>query len=174
MDDRQTALCLTRLTRWGRVSHVLFSLLVLISGAGCSEQAEGDEVATPTCTLPPTIEFPSDIPTDFPWPQEVSVTEARSQKGFVSLEGFTTRSVDELFEGARPELVANGFDVINSDFEGFEAELYFAKGDSLAGIVSMREGPCDGYVKVNVLYDPLETEAGRDAVKKTRKLSGED
>ena len=59
------------------------------------------------------------------------------------------------------------------DFEGFEAELYFAKGNSLAGIAALREGPCDGYVKVSVVYDPLETAKGREAVRKTRELSGE-
>ena len=155
------------------MKHVLLAILVVLSASGCSEQAEGDESAAPTCTVPAPIEVRSDIPSDFPWPPEVSVTEARSEKGFVSLEGFTTRSVEDLFESARPVLIEHGFDVINTDFEGFEAELYFAKSDSLAGIVSLREGPCDGYVKVNVLYDPLETEAGRNAVRKTRKLSGE-
>lgn len=73
----------------------------------------------------------------------------------------------------RVELTGKRFDIINTDYEGFEAELYFAKGDSLAGIASMREGPCDGYVQLNVVYDPLETAAGREAVRKTRRLSGE-
>lgn len=54
----------------------------------------------------------------------------------------------------------------------FEAELYFAKGNSLAGLASLREGPCDGYVKANVVYDPLETAEGRQAVRKTRRLTG--
>lgn len=38
----------------------------------------------------------------------------------------------------------------------------------------MREGPCDGYVRVNVAYDPLETKEGRTAVRKTRRLTGGD
>lgn len=101
------------------------------------------------------------------------MTEAQVKKKFVALKGFSRSSVDELFEDARPLLMSNGFDVINTDFEGFEAELYFAQSASLAGIVSMREGPCDGYVSVSVIYDPLETAAGREAVKKTRRLSGE-
>lgn len=95
------------------------------------------------------------------------------KKKFIAIEGFSQRSVDELFEGVQPELIEKGFDIINTDFEGFEAELYIAKGESLAGIVALREGPCDGYVKVNVIYDPLETPEGRKAVRKTRRLSGE-
>lgn len=89
------------------------------------------------------------------------------------MEGFSERSVQQLFDDFRPEITDKSLDVINTDFEGFEAELYFAKGNSLAGIVSLREGPCDGYVKVSVIYDPLETAAGREAVRETRKRSGE-
>lgn len=117
--------------------------------------------------------MPAALPDDFPWPEDVVLSRAEIKKKFVALEGFSERSVEELFTSSRPSLITNGFDIINTDFEGFEAELYFAKGDSLAGIVSLREGPCDGYVKVNVIYDPLETAGGRKAVKKTRELSGE-
>lgn len=123
--------------------------------------------------MPPQISAPRDIPHDLPIPTDVSLTSAQVKKKFIAIEGFSERSVEDLFKGVQPELTAKGFDIINTDYEGFEAEIYIAKGASLAGIVSMREGPCDGYVKVNVLYDPLETPAGRKAVRKTRRLSGE-
>ena len=139
---------------------------------GCSRDS-ADEKPVAACTPPPTIEMPAGLPEDFPWPDDVALSRAQLKKKFVALEGSSERSVEELFKSAQPNLRENGFDIINTDFEGFEAELYFAKGDSLAGIVSMREGPCDGYVKVNVIYDPLETAAGREAVRKTRDLSGE-
>lgn len=152
---------------------LLVAIGVLVSfGAGCSAQRSAGAPAA-TCTLPPEVAIPDRIPPDFPWPQGASVTEAEHSKKFVAIEGFDDRSVEELFEETQRELTQKRFDIINTDFEGFEAELYFAKGDSLAGIASMREGPCDGYVKVNVVYDPLETEAGRAAVRKTRRVSGE-
>ncbi len=147
------------------------ALLLSLLGA-CSEQSEDPQQAA-VCKLPSAIAAPEHVPSDFPWPDDLLLTQAKVRKNFVSMEGFSERSVESLFKDARPGLIAKGFDVINTDFEGFEAELYFAKKSSLAGIVSLREGPCDGYVKVNVLYDPLETAAGRKAVKKTRKLSGE-
>ena len=117
--------------------------------------------------------MPDDLPNDFPWPDDISLTKAQLNKQFVMLDGFSERTVEELFDSVRPDVIAEGFDIVNTDFEGFEAEIYFAKKNSLAGIASLREGPCDGYVKVNVIYDPLETAAGREAVRKTRKLSGE-
>lgn len=149
---------------------VLFGLLPLL--AACSPEPSAGRPAA-ACSLPPEIEVPSDIPADFPWPEDVTVTQAELTKRFVAVTGFGRPSVEELYDAMRKELTGKGFDIINTDFEGFEAELYFAKGDSLAGIASMREGPCDGYVKVNVVYDPLETAAGREAVRRTRRLSGE-
>jgi len=125
------------------------------------------------CTMPPTIKHPADVPRDFPWPEGMSLTRAHVSKKFVSLEGHTQRTVDDLFESLQPLVVQSGFDIINTDYEGFEAEIYFARSNSLAGIVSLREAPCDGYVRLTVIYDPLETPAGREAVKKTRDLSGE-
>ena len=123
--------------------------------------------------MPPAIDAPSGLPSDFPHVEGVKLTEFKVKKKFVATEGHDRRSVEELFEATRPVLIEQGFDVINTDYEGFEAELYFAKGDGLAGIVALREAICDGYVKVNVIYDPLETAAGREAVRKTRRLSGE-
>ena len=147
-------------------------MLVMSMLPGC---ANSDTPAPPaaSCTLPPEVQVPGGLPADLPWPEGVDLTEARSNKRFVALVGFGEGTVEDFFERARTALEENGFDIINTDYEGFEAELYFAKGSSLAGITSLREAPCDGHVKVNVVYDPLETAAGREAVRKTRKLSGE-
>lgn len=144
---------------------------LLLLGA-CSAEPNDIEPAA-ACSLPPPIDAVPEVPADFPWPEGITLTRAEVKRRFVSLEGFGERSVEQFFASSRAELSDQGFDVINTDFEGFEAELYFAKKDSLAGIVALREAPCDGYVKVTVLYDPLETEAGRKAVRRTRRLSGE-
>ena len=138
----------------------------------CSGDAEKVR-PTAACSLPPEIEFPGGVPDDFPWADEVWVSQVESKKKFVAISGYSEESVEALFDIMRRELGAQGFDIINTDYEGFEAELYFAKGDSLAGIAALRESACDGYVKVNVIYDPLDTEAGREAVRRTRRLSGE-
>ena len=155
-----------------RHSGALVSALLMLALPACGPEAD-DPAPTSSCSLPASIAAPDGIPPDFPWPADVALTEARSNKRFVALVGFGRGSVEEHFESARAALTEKGFDIINTDYEGFEAELYFAKGNSLAGITSLREGPCDGHVKVNVVYDPLETAEGREAVRKTRKLSGE-
>ena len=149
------------------------AVAVLVVGAACSKDAAPENRPASACSVPPEIAAPKDVPEDFPWPDGVFVTQAESTEQFVSIGGFGETTVEELFEITRTELLDEGFDIINTDFEGFEAELYFAKGNSLAGIAALREGPCDGYVKVSVVYDPLETAKGREALRKTRELSGE-
>lgn len=62
-----------------------------------------------------------------------------------------------------------GYDVIGNDYEGFEAEIFFARERKSQGVVSMRERPCRGLVTVSVLYDPVDTDEGRDMLDKTRK-----
>lgn len=160
------------MTRRRRAGIGIFAAVLALSGVSCSEAAETDAPAA-ACTLPPEVTIPDGIPADFPWPPDVALTEAHSTKQFITLEGFGEGTVDDFFESAQDELNDNGFDIVNTDYEGFEAELYFAKGDGLAGIAALREAPCDGYVRVNVVYDPLDTAAGREAVRKTRRLTGE-
>ena len=143
-----------------------------LAASACADEGKGAAPTSP-CTLPAQIPAPRDVPRDLPIPADLALTSAQVKEKFIAIEGFSERTIEELFKEVQPDLIAKGFDIINTDYEGFEAEIYMAKGASLAGIVSMREGPCDGYVKVNVLYDPLETPEGRKAVRKTRRLSGE-
>lgn len=156
-----------------RVSGASIVVALLVASLGACTGDTNDIRPAAACRLPKTLDSPPEFPADLPWPGDVRLTQAKVNKQFVSVEGYSKRSVEHLFTSVRPHLTRNGFDIINTDYEGFEAELFIAKGDGLAGIVSLREALCDGYVKVNVLYDPLETSAGREAVRKTRKLSGE-
>jgi hypothetical protein len=171
MVDVEAPRDLEGLTPLRRVSGALVAIGLVALGA-CDDGSRGARKPVASCTNPPEIAFPSDAPSDFPWLRDIPVMKAQVKKKFVIVEGFSERSVDELFEEFQPLVTDNGFDILNTDFEGFEAEVYFAKSRSLAGIVALREGPCDGFVKVNVIYDPLETAAGREAVRKTRQLSG--
>lgn len=90
-------------------------------------------------------------------------------KGFVTVVGVADMTVEEIYGPAEAELVDSGFTIINRDFEGFEAELFFAKGNDTAGAVRMRIGPCPDQVTLTYLYDPLESKKGRAALEKARK-----
>jgi len=49
-----------------------------------------------------------------------------------------------------------GFNIAGTDDEGFEAEVFFARGNNAAGQVVLSESACLGFVevKISVLDDP--------------------
>ena len=102
-------------------------------------------------------------------PEELTVTAVERSKGFVTVIGVADMSVEEIYGPAETALVDSGFAIINRDFEGFEAELFFAKGNDTAGAARIRIGPCPVQVTLTYLYDPLESKAGREALEKARK-----
>ena len=102
-------------------------------------------------------------------PEELTVTAVERSKGFVTVIGVADMSVEEIYKPAEAALVDSGFAIINRDFEGFEAELFFAKGNDTAGATRIRIGPCPDQVMLTYLYDPLESKAGREALEKARK-----
>jgi hypothetical protein len=108
-------------------------------------------------------------PRDLELPEELVVTAVQRSKGFVTVTGVADSSVEEIYGPSETALVDSGFTIINRDFEGFEAELFFAKGNDTAGAVRIRIGPCPDQVTLTILYDPLESKAGKDALQKARK-----
>ena len=124
-----------------------------------------------SCKLPRVIDRPASVPSDVPVPDVIELTGSKVRKKFVVVDGHAKTSVKDLFDVSAKAITEGDFEIINTDYEGFEAELYFARGTSIAGIVRLREGPCDGYVSMNLLYDPLDTERGKKAIRKTRDLT---
>lgn len=138
--------------------------------SACSSERMPD-LSAASCKLPPAIDRPKDLSADVPIPDVIEITRTKIRKKFVIVDGFAKTTVKGLFDSAAETITEAKFDIINTDYEGFEAEIYFARAASIAGIARLREGPCDGYVSLNLLYDPLETEEGKKAVKKTRDLT---
>jgi hypothetical protein len=108
-------------------------------------------------------------PKDLKLPDGLYVTVVERSKGFVTVIGVADMTVEEIYAPSETALVDSGFEIINRDFEGFEAELFFAKSNDTAGAVRIRIGPCPDQVTLTYLYDPLESKAGRDALEKARK-----
>ena len=147
------------------------ALTALLFVAACAD-GEPQERPAAACTMAPVVRPEGRLPADFPVLAELRLTKQKVGRKFVVVEGYLRSSVEEVFETSRTVVLDQGFDIINTDFEGFEAEIYFARASSIAGIVRLREGPCRGHVSASILYDPLQTARGRNAVDRTRELSG--
>lgn len=138
---------------------------VLVLGA-CADEQEGARYSSCIDLDDVTEQQP---PSDLQLPDELKVTNVTRSKGFVTVTGVADANVEEIYGPSETALVDSGFTIINRDFEGFEAELFFAKGDDTAGAVRIRIGPCPDQVTLTILYDPLESKAGKAALDKARK-----
>ena len=108
-------------------------------------------------------------PHDLQEPEGLTVTAVKRSKGFVTVIGVADSTVEDIYGPSETALVDSGFTIINRDFEGFEAELFFAKGSDTAGAVRIRSGPCPDQVTLTYLYDPLESKAGKEALREARR-----
>lgn len=63
---------------------------------------------------------------------------------------------EELIVEIDPELqrslITAGYEIVGHDNEGFEAEIFFRRGEDTVGTIFMKEGPCDGQVTIDLLY----------------------
>ena len=48
-------------------------------------------------------------------------------------------------------LIASGYEVLSHDNEGFEAEIFFARGPEVVGTFTLRE-LCEGKIKISLVY----------------------
>jgi hypothetical protein len=153
-----------------RVAATAFFLASAVALAGCSSQQAGSRYAT--CIDEGAAARPGSLPDDIPMLQQTELTDVTRKEGFVAVSGVATDlTVDDLYEPMVRSVRAQGFDVLAQENEGFEAEVYFSKSTDVAGIASLRKGPCPTQVTYSVLYDPLETKEGKEAAAKTRRAA---
>jgi hypothetical protein len=148
-----------------RILPALLALVLSTVAAACGNEDAGssyssciDLASLPEVTLPGPISFP----------EGVHPTEVVEEEGYITASAVADGDVDRVFAPMEKELLDAGYEIINRDYEGFEAELFFTKDDDVAGVVGMRLGPCPEQVTLSVLYDPLETKGGRAALDQAR------
>lgn len=153
-----------------RVATAALALAGVVALAGCSPNEAGSGYAS--CIDASVGTRQGSLPDDLPLLTQAALTDVTRKQGFVSISGVATDlTVDDLYEPMVRAVQDNGFDVLAQENEGFEAEVYFSKGTDVAGIASLRKGPCPTQVTYSVLYDPLDTKEGVAVTKKTRRAA---
>jgi hypothetical protein len=146
------------------------ALAVALSLAGCSSGPRGPRYSS--CAEPLSAAKSITLPDDLPMVDEVELTNVKRERGFIAVTGVVTdRTVNDLYQPMARSVERNGFDILGQENEGFEAEVYFARATDVAGIASLRRGPCPEQVTYSVMYDPLETKKGRQVAARTRRAS---
>jgi hypothetical protein len=127
----------------------------LVTG-GCSERgpADDDRAIPARCGLPtPDRRVDSSVVADvFLLGGDAEVTKTKKSKRGILAALNVPYSVSEAFSRYSESVKEGGYEVVDDDFEGFEAELYLRKGDDL-GAVQIRRSTCEqaSIVFVNVV-----------------------
>lgn len=131
--------------------------------AGCGGGA-GDEEAAPCPTLEPGGDL-SVLPKGLGLEELGTVTQAFRQGRDVVAEVISETSIVELYPPMARAVLAAGYDILSSENEGFEAEIFFIRGSKIAAAYRLREGPCEGQVTIRLIYSkvPPTLRRGQDS-----------
>jgi hypothetical protein len=128
-----------------RKNGVVIAVAVVITTA-CAPDPEPAE-ACPAPTEAPDL---SALPPDLDLPRWGTVTRVATGPKGVAAEAIATTTIVELYPPLARH-VLESYDIISSENEGFEAEIFFARG-KITGAFRLREGPCAGDVTIKLLY----------------------
>jgi hypothetical protein len=134
-----------------RLPAACVALLLLVSG--CGGDGDGDAAPTPCATPVPVDDRDLRLlPRDVPLAEHGVVTEVQIRAGFLGAEAIGQTRIIELYPPLARSVLDAGYDIISSDNEGFEAEIFFARGKYITGAYRLREGPCKDEVTIRLLY----------------------
>ena len=99
------------------------------------------------------------LPKDIDVSKYGTVIDQQINKGFLITEARSEMKVVEADPIIQRDLLANGYEVISHDNEGFEAEIFFARGDEVVGTFTLVE-LCEGQIRVKLVLGAKRYERG--------------
>lgn len=79
------------------------------------------------------------------------VVDVKVKKGFLIVELRSDQLVIEADPPIQRELLASGYEILSHDNEGFEAEIFFARGQDVVGTFTLVD-LCDGQIRIRLVY----------------------
>lgn len=135
----------------------LAPLAVALLLAACGSDANGTDNGRPqdpqACATdePITGRALDDLPENLPLDEWGAVVEVSKRRGYVGAQAISDLTVVELYPEISRAVRDGGYLTISGENEGFEAELFFQKGDD-TGTFLLRKGPCKGQVTIKLIY----------------------
>jgi len=102
------------------------------------------------------------LPTDVPFADFGEVVEIAEDDDFVNARAYSDGLIVEMDPQMQRELIAEKYQIVGHDNEGFEAEIFFARGSETVGTIQMRDGPCEGIVTLLLTYTSPEKKKADD------------
>ena len=72
-------------------------------------------------------------------------------KGFRTIDVVTEQQIVAVDPPLQRSILDAGYEILSHDNEGFEAEIFFARGSEV-GTIIMREGPCEGQATLKLRF----------------------
>ncbi|MFP5351681.1 MAG: hypothetical protein ACLGIB_03850 [Actinomycetota bacterium] len=111
-----------------------------------------DESRAEACPAPTPLDSLSLLPRDIPLDEWGVVETLEVTKGFLRGRAVSDTQIVELYPVMARATVAAGYEILSGDNEGFEAEIFFVRGEDTTGTYVLREGPCGDQVTIRLLY----------------------
>jgi hypothetical protein len=132
---------------------LLAAVIIGVAGVSCGGggQRPTGVGTSPTCTPMPaepvTLEGKVAVFDVTGIAEPISVV---SQNGYIVVDLRSEREIPDLTIAFQQMILDAGFKVAGSDDEGFEAEVFFARGNVAAGQIILKTSPCPGAVDVEI------------------------
>ena len=133
---------------------VALAALALSLVAACSGGDGGTSATDPAACATDNPVAESDLerlPKGLPLDEWGTVLKVQNREGYVGAEMISETIIVELYPEISRAVRAGGYETISGENEGFEAELFFQKGQNIGSFL-LRKGPCEGQVTVKLIY----------------------
>ena len=130
--------------------------------AACSSDGSGGSNAEPNaCATPQAGGDTSKIPDDVAISDFGTITRVQKKPGFIGVEAISDQKIVEIYPPLARSILDADYVILSGDNEGFEAEIFFARGTHTTGTYLLREGPCGRLVTIKLLYTTQQRAGGR-------------
>ncbi len=130
---------------------VLVGLVVMLwlGLTGCTGGSDSHD-SVGSCPEPRETTKTDAVPADLLLPEFGVFTRVEQQRGYVNAVSVTDGDVDGMTRPVSDALREAGYTIIAQENEIIEADIFFARGQSVTGGVKFINGPCEGQVTVRL------------------------
>lgn len=100
------------------------------------------------------------LPKEISFEDYATIISQEVENGFLITEARSDLLVVEVDPVIQRDLLAKGFEVLSHDNEGFEAEIFFARGQEYVGTFTLRN-LCEGQIRVRLVLGAKRYEGKR-------------
>jgi hypothetical protein len=130
--------------------RVVWLFLAVFLLGGCSGSGSSPKSQPTPCPSYEALSEPSKLPKDIDLSAYGTLISQEIKSGFLISEARSDLLVVEADPLIQRDLFAHDFEVLSHDNEGFEAEIFFARGKEIVGTFSLHN-LCRGQIRIKLV-----------------------